>query len=423
MKSRRIYIIVTNSIYGLGGAQLLTLRKARFLRDKGWEVFIIYRRTMGEFKLKNEFGEFNTLFVPEFSYHFNFVSKRKLVKVLRQIDPFLDEIDKSSSFIESNDIVCAVWAEYLSSVYDIKHALYMLSEENMKRLFYYPYKRYYNFKLQNNELWGCNSCGLEISFGQPLPQYSQNFINVAFNDNEIPDCSSSPIEISNLKKDTIVISTLTRLEKTYLPILIDNIALMCKSRKDVNICFIIAGGSVDINEENKIKQKANEYNKNIDNIQIMVTGYITPGKDFFSQTDVFVGMGTAAISALSQGCIVLPINPLTNKTPGVFGIETFNFAYSESKEEYPVSEKILQLSLLPNNKRIELSKKSVDFFRNQYTLDSTYAVFEKMYSRMSNHGAYSFKYADFFKPVDYLVELVRRLRGFLCGGKEKKWIA
>lgn len=420
--TKRIYIFVTNSVYGLGGAQLLTLRKARYLRDKGWDVLIIYKRIIGEYWLKDEFGAFSTLYIPEFSSHYNFVNKEKLSKIKGQIDFFLDGIDYKSSFIESNDIICAVWAEYLSSVYGIKHALYMLSEENMKRIYYYPYKSYYDFKLHNNELWGCNSRGLEVSFGKNLPQYSHNYINVAFDEKEIPVYSSPAIPNVNLKPGTIVISTLTRLEKPYLTPLIDNIAQMCKSRKDVNILFIIAGGSVDRNEEYRIRRKAEECNKIIENIQIIITGYIKPGRDFFSQTDMFVGMGTAAISALSQGCIVLPINPLTNKTPGVFGVETYNFAYSESKEEYSITEKILQLSLFPISKRKELSKNSIEYFQNHYSLDSTNAVFEKLYTRMRDHRAYSFKYAALYKPIDYLVEITRRLRNILRGGKEKKWV-
>ena len=410
--NKRIYIFVTNSIYGLGGAQLLTLRRSGYLRDKGWRVLIIYRRKMGEFRLESDFKEFDTLFIPEFTCHYNFVNNRKKLKITNQISEYLSNIDKENSFIESNDLVCAVWAEYLSQVFGIKHALYMLSEENINRLFYYPYKRFYEYKLYRNELWGCNSRGLEISFGKLLPQFNTNYVNVAYNEDEIPDVSL-PSLILEKKKNTIVVSTLTRLEKEYLPVLIEVIGSICIKRKDIDVCFVIGGGSVENKVENRIRKMAEEMNRSISNLHIIITGYIKPGKDFFSQTDIFIGMGTAAISALSQGCIVLPVNPITNKTPGVFGVETFNFAYPESNVEFLIFDKILQLLLLSTEKRYDYAKQSKEYYNNNFTLDVTFDAFRNLCDKMQDVDTYSFKNAYFFKPLDYIVELARRIRSLI----------
>ena len=134
-------------------------------------------------------------------------------------------------------------------------------------------------------------------------------------------------------------------------------------------------------------------NRSISNLHIIITGYIKPGKDFFSQTDIFIGMGTAAISALSQGCIVLPVNPITNKTPGVFGVETFNFAYPESNVEFLISDKILQLLLLSTEKRYDYAKQSKEYYNNNFTLDVTFDAFRNLCDKMQDVDTYSFKNA------------------------------
>lgn len=420
--NKKYYIFITNSIYGYGGGQLLTLRKAKFLRHKGWSVLIIYKRKMGDFLLEKEFGEFNVLFIPEFSSHYNFVKKKRRKEIVNIIETRLVNMSNTSSFIESNDLTCAVWGEYLSGSLRVKHALYMLTEENMNRLFFYPYKRFYEYKLLKNELWGCNSRSLNISFGKELPNYKLNYINVAFDEKEIPQETEPKLIINKDKNDSIVITTLTRLEKPYLNSLIDTISLMCKNQNDIQVCFIIAGGSVDKNEEEKLKNKVIEANTSISNLHIELTGYIKPGRDFFDSTDIFVGMGTAAISALSQGCIVLPVNPLTNKTPGIFGVETFNFAYSENGAEFELSKKILDLSLLPIEQRKVLSEQGREYYINHYTLESTYEVLNCLMSKIECNNTYTFDYSIFYKPFDYSVEIVRRIRNFINGGKEKKWV-
>lgn len=420
--SLRVYIFITNSIYGYGGAQLLTLRRAKFLKSQGWKVLIIYRRKMGDFLLKNEFSDFTTLYIPEFSSHYNFVNKSCLNKIIDNIYSMYRDVDVSLSIIESNDLVCAVWAEHLSSILKIKHVLYMLSEENMSRLFFYPYKRFYNYKLVNNELWACNSRGLDISFQKSLKNYKNNYINVAFDDNEIPNCSIPNIDWNFKRSNSIVISTLTRLEKSYLWYLFDILEKMCNEKMDIDVCFIVAGGTVDNNVREKIENRAKEINERNSNLRVIITGYIKPGKDFYNNTDIFIGVGTAAISALSQSCIVLPFNPLTNKTPGVFGVETFNFAYAETTKEYDISDKIFSLLLLTNNERKEIAKTGKSYFAENYTLESTYINFNKLIGQISNKGCYSFKYAFIFKPLDYFVEFLRVIRNKINKGDEKKWI-
>lgn len=420
--SSRVYIFITNSIYGYGGAQLLTLRRAKFLKSQGWEVLIIYRRKMGDFLLQKEFSAYTTLYIPEFSSHYNFVNKSCLRRIIDNISSMLINVDASLSIIESNDLVCAVWAEYLSSIFKIKHVLYMLSEENMSRLFYYPYKRFYNYKLANNELWACNSRGLDISFQKSLNNYKYNYINVAFDDNEIPDQSVPNIDWNCKRPNSIVISTLTRLEKSYLWYLIDILEKMCDEKVDIDVCFIIAGGTVDNNIREKIENKAKEINERNTNLRIILTGYINPGKDFYNNTDLFIGVGTAAISALSQSCIVLPFNPLTNKTPGVFGVETFNFAYAETTKEYDISDKIVSLLSLTTHERNEIANVGKSYFTENFTLENTYKKFNKLKRLISNKGYYSFKYAFIFKPLDYFVELLRVIRNKIIRGDEKKWI-
>lgn len=93
--------------------------------------------------------------------------------------------------------------------------------------------------------------------------------------------------------------------------------------------MIVAGGS---NTGTREKDLLVKYSKSdIANLKIVFTGYIKElGKDIFNVSDVFVGMGTASINAISQRCIALNIDPSRNNMcSGIFGIDTNNFGYTE----------------------------------------------------------------------------------------------
>ncbi|MBO5632158.1 MAG: hypothetical protein J5965_24130, partial [Aeriscardovia sp.] len=154
---KQLYIILTNTLYGLGGGQLLTLRKAHFLKKMGYYVIIVYKARYGDFRLKEDFEEVRCIYIPEFGKPYNLVSNKNKKRALSTIIEAAGTYSLNESYIESHDTQTAIWGEVLSAQLGIPHFLYLIQETNMNRLHFYPYKRFYQYKLERNEFWGCNS--------------------------------------------------------------------------------------------------------------------------------------------------------------------------------------------------------------------------------------------------------------------------
>ena len=88
-------------------------------------------------------------------------------------------------------------------------------------------------------------------------------------------------------------------------------------------------------------------------------------------TDIFIGMGTASINAISQGCATINIDPRSNKASGVFGVDTNNFAYSENNKLYKIEDKIAEL--LKDAKKLAVAKeRGLYLFKESFTNEASF---------------------------------------------------
>ncbi len=370
--SYKNYVFLTEGISNYGGAQLLVLRRAKYLQSLGFSVKIIVQRHRGEFYLKNKFKEIPVLFLPELEFPLSLISNSKKQKLIKTFELFLN--DTSNTLLETHSLSTAVWGEYFSQKFNIKHIVYLLNEDQIKHFKYYPGKIFFNFKFKRGELFGCSNKSLEIIFDSCQEGFNEKYINVSFDPDELLELTEPPLMINSVD-NWLTISTIGRLEKGYIRSLILACINIAHNNPDRKVMLIIGGGTIYKSIENEIKSEFLPPKTNIANLKIIFTGYITSlGKDFFQITDIFVGMGTASINAISQGCATLNVDPKTNKTSGIFGIDTNNFAYPENNTVYEIEDKILFLATNPEM-LLKAKQEGRKLFENNYT---TQACFEKL---------------------------------------------
>lgn len=406
----KYYVIFTYSIYNLGGGQLLTLRKANYLQSKGYKVVVIYKIQRGPFILAKDFSSIETLYIPELVKPYNLVNDKVRKRIFRTLSKYVVGADKKESMVESHDGGLAVWAEYFASLWKIPHFVYMIAEQDLTKSRLFPYENFYYYKLKRNELIGCNSEGLRLCFQCEFDEYKDNFFNVSYDESEIPELSKPIITYSSYegKKKPFVISTVTRINKSYLLPLLSVIENYCKKNLNSSVEFIIVGDTVFEDVRKEVLYRIERINKTYDNLHVLLTGFCTPGKEFFKYTDLFIGMGTAVISAISQGCISLTIDPFTNRTGGIFGVEMKNFAFS--KKEYDVEEKLKEVMAYNQDKRNIISEESVLFFKKNYSLESTWLKQCELQKKMPmDECYYDFSKAYLYKPLDFLYVTISKL--------------
>ena len=88
-------------------------------------------------------------------------------------------------------------------------------------------------------------------------------------------------------------------------------------------------------------------------------------------SDVFVGMGTASINSISQGCLTINIDPTNNMefASGFFGYDTNNFAFSENGKLYCISKKMEEALMMTQQKRKMIISQAKLLYEKEFVVD------------------------------------------------------
>lgn len=403
------YYFLTEGVSNFGGAQLLVLRRAKFLQKIGLNVKIIVLRHRGEFILENQFNNIPILYLQELENPFLFYSKKHKQNLLQTVHLFLK--DTENSIFESHSLQAAVWCEFFASVLKIKHIVYLLNEAKANKYRYYPSKGFFYFKYNRGELFGASDQSLERIFQKSISGFRNQYINVSFDPNELLEKTEPTIEKLELIRNSKTILTVSRLEKKYVEDLIKACLKFAKSYPEQNINLIIAGGTIHKDIEDKLKNDFLPPKTYLPNLKIHFIGYIsTLGKDIFKLAEVFVGMGTASINSISQGCVTLNIDPKMNMTSGIFGVDTNNFAYSSNDKVYKIEDKIFAVlndSKLHNEAKLQGKKLFETKFTNKASFDKLEFLLQKSDSNLTY---FYFKNNLFIRIFDLFIIYIRHLK-------------
>ena len=334
------YLIIIPDFRGIGGAQLYALRRIKHLESIGFRTVLIigiddYKVTINE----NTSLVYRDPRIANFSFDY---SKAIQNDAVNKIEKFLDS--KGETIIESTDPLSATWGELYAKRMKCKHVLYSLIEPPL-------YKGIQNrllftliqFKQKQGNLIGLSSKSLYKMFGYEIEKNLNKYVNISYNSNEL---ISSDAQVMNFQLDEscFVIGTISRLEKAYVQVLIEEVINLAKNMPLRKFCLLIIGDSIDTSIKNKLESLFVANSTSLDNLQVKYLGYMHPiYASFFKKLDVFVGMGTAAVSSISQKCATIVVDPYLNLSSGVLGLDTENFAYSENGKQYKISQSLKYL--------------------------------------------------------------------------------
>lgn len=381
------YIIITRRVSNMGGAQLFVLRRALHLTEKGYSVCIIVGEHNEYYPLEEKFRNFTIVLAPEIRYCIARRSKKQQEVILKRL---LDRVGSADSFfIESHTLTGIEWGELLAARCNAKHLAYPLTEPRVSDFRFQPGKRIFREKLNKGEFYGCTSTSLaDIFEDKDVPAH---FVNIGFDESELVDTSTPAIDYNKQITD-FVITTVSRFEKTYIEHLADATAEIARKHPCQRFVLLIAGGSPN---QSRVDYLTNNYNSGkygLDNLSIKYLGFIhTLGKDFFQLTDVFVGMGTASINAISQQCITINIDPHDGMkyASGFFGIDTRNFAYSETGSRYTIYSKIEEAYLSNDEKRHKIQVAGRRLYEDAFEIKACFKQLDTVINNLRNVGTSS----------------------------------
>ncbi len=375
------YCILTLQVSNLGGAQLYTLRRANYLISKGYNVKII-ACIHDNFILENEFKNIPLLIIPEFTKPVFSIKKTKRDYLLKKTSEFAAKQGKGT-IIESHTLFTSVWGELLADSLKGKHITYLLNENKIDNFPFSHIQDFFQWKFKRGELIGVSDVSLSIIFGDLYDPKLNNFVNVPFDEKELNE-KTKPDFLNQIPDNSFVIGTISRLSKGYIDNLIISTIKLSDEFKEIHFCLIIGG---DDPEKHILENLKNKYISK-DNFSVLFTGYIKQlGRDIFKRIDIFVGMGTAAVNSISQKCATITIDPRTNLASGIFGINSFNFAYSENVKTSPI-DAIIRKMINNQNLLQDAQIAGYKLFKKEYSLSICMQKFDNFISSSNQDKVY-----------------------------------
>lgn len=354
------YLIITTSTAGIGGAELYVLRKAQFMSKKGYKVLIITAKSKP--LMIRDFQNFPVLTEPSVSYPCYWFTRSYIKKAITRMTEFVLDCGATSDglFVESTYKGNSTWAELLSRKLNVRSLIYETNGLDTKEK---TLANFLAFKAKRGELLGCSRFSNQKLFAN-FPEYYDErknlYVNVPFDNSEIVDDTKGTV----FSKDpnTLRILTVSRIEKKYLIYLIGEVSKVAQviPNKTIELTMVLSrrkGKEFSILEKQSMNLP--------ENLKVSFLGPIVPlSKSLFLTHNVFVGMGTASLNAISMGMPTILADSKSNLSTGVLGVDVDYFGYAPAYES-TIAEQ-LQRFLDNPTLFMEASERGLSLFQEEY---------------------------------------------------------
>lgn len=384
------YVMFCYDLSDIGGGQEYVLRKARHQKEKGNNVLLVTAKAKP--LLLDGLSEFKIIEAPQIAAPYYLFGYNQTMKVVNQIIEFIkqSEIKDQVVFIESASINIGVWAEMVAERLKGVSLIYDLGGSVIKKR---QLAEFASYKLQKKELIGCSEFLLPklfSNFPEYLPDGSNDYLNIPFETgNETRDYSFSP-KNNPFKNGQVNIFTISRIAKPYLFPLVQEIGVVASTKPEFSFVLTLV---LDKREGAIFKTLKTHVPASLSNLRVEFVGPLVPLPDELFQTNnIFVGMGTAALNAISYGIPTIIQKFDSEMSAGILGLDVNYFGYSPTYEK-PVSEHVIRL-LEEKDLFSKASERGYELFKKSFDLVS---VMDKFDSIIDVHLKKDRR--DYFVPV------------------------
>lgn len=281
----------------MGGSVLYVAAKSKQLREGGWAVSAL---TIDDYFWNDmsrpiiddvEFSFYELEYDPA-SYR-----EKRCEKVCQKVVDYINQFD--SCVIESHFPNAAKWGELIAGKTKAKHIVYLINERYEK-----PSKTdidFYGFKLARRELTCIQKKGLEEAMGgsgvaglvEPVEILnafgaSDCVANVEFDDSPIRGAEQCDLKLGSLG----------RLDKDYVPEMIDSLVQYALQNSDLSIFICIVGDTKDPKRASYIVSSLNRCK----NVSYSMLGVLSPVPEKLIETwDIAIASSGAACALAEHG--------------------------------------------------------------------------------------------------------------------------
>lgn len=328
-------IIFSNGFYTIGGAEDYVINRSKWLLQNGHQVLVIahyindiYKSRLGENCIPY------TIQSDVLIHPCTFREKRKVRIISRLAEECKRVLGGCIDYIESHQVYPMLWGELLAEKLRTKNIVYFLAPVSRPR-----HKAFLQDKIMQKSLLGCSLDVLPRVYQKSKIISDYNFFfnipvkDLAIYDQKVEENTFRYLgDKLTLTKEDVVISTMSRFEKTYLFNLINGVGQFAYSHPDLCIKLIIVGDGL---YRDDLKNLSKLVEQNTTNLQICFTGIIEDTPFWLYRiSNIYIGMGTTAIYSAALSCSTVLASPEGEGSSGLFGIHCNTFGYSDREYSY-----------------------------------------------------------------------------------------
>lgn len=368
------YIILTGSIYDMGGAEMFTSNKCAYLKSKGWEVRVFYFNKGNRILIDN-LTEFEKNYIPELKYGYYYFTESQRKRIFNHVCNGLTRNDEI--VIESHLIGLSYWAELISEHIGAKSILNCM-EEKIRQVS--PSEAaFLEYKVFRHEVLNGTPRAFQRYFGE---LYKTEYD--CYENKMVPLCSNvvseSANEKVNIPEADFNLLSIGRLDKPYVQTMLQGVKNFVERYNQYQFNFLIIGGSPDGSVEKQIQGMF----ENIPNVKVRLLGYLFPvPAAFIRKADVGMASANSILVTADQGIPTISYDMSDYQTMGIYRYTTNN--KFKRQDEPAIPTEILLEEILIGRKYIRTSPVEID--SNQ--LEKVFSSQVDFLSKSPNdHGAY-----------------------------------
>lgn len=354
------YLFFTSGLFDIGGAEVFTSNKIKFLESKGWQPYVFFAGKGHKVLIENfkpfENNRLEILGNRIWSYSNN---KLKIIigETIKKIKENINYHISDEIIIESHYIGYSLWAELIAKELGARHILNCL-EEDMSQ-WNLAERHFIEFKLKRHEILNGSESSLKKYLGTLFSnehlQYAHDYLGIPFCSNVTADF---PIDLSMIDTNNKTIISIGRLNKPYILPTMKSIRDFVDKYRSNFFNLIIVGASIDGSVEKKIDSLFSECR----NIVIHHFGYMFPiPVNLIKMADVGIASSNSIDIPTNEGVPTINIDIEDLKPIGIYKITTQNRWVKKNDPEVSVESLLEDILIHEKYKRRRNLKSSEEF--------------------------------------------------------------
>lgn len=318
------YIFLTPGISNMGGSEMFTYNKFRYLSTHGWDVNVFFCNEANSFLLQ-ELVRFKENRILDLIYGISYLSYKEQDRIVKRIVEGVTAEDEV--VVESHLFNMGMWGELIAARIGAKNILNFM-EENIDQV-NDEEAAFLEYKMRRYEILNATVKSFHRYFGSKYKDdyeaYTHKYMR-AYCSNVVTRTVHSDIKFS--KADYNILS-IGRIDKPYVLPTFNEVKKFVHFYTEKTFNLIIIGGAPKDDVEKKIR----ELFKGVTNVQLYMFGYMYPvPANLIDINDVAIATANSVLVSSEEGVPTIAIDIHDNLPIGIYGRTTQN-RFSRDNEE------------------------------------------------------------------------------------------